>query len=72
MLKQFEFLGLDYDVYFLGLYVGVQVRGLVNGGQVLGLPLRFPLVYDLDDIVQVCRVVGDNQLYVPLDRLGQL
>ena len=55
-----QFLGLDYCVYFLGLNVGVQVRGLVDGGQILGLPLRFPLVYGLDDSVQVCCVVGGD------------
>ena len=60
MLKQFEFLGLDYGVYFLGLYVGVQVRDLVNGVQVLGLPLRLSLVHGLGDSVQVCCVVRDD------------
>ena len=49
-----QFLGLDYGIYFL--------CGLISGGQVLSLPLRFPLVHGVDDGVQVCGVVGDDQV----------
>ena len=65
-----QFLGLDYGIYFLGLDVGVQVRGFVNGGQVLGLPLCFPLVHDLDDSVQVCCFVVEDQVYGLLCSMG--
>ena len=53
-----QFLGFHYGVYFLG----VQVCGFVSGGRVLGLTLCFPLVDVFEDSVQVCYVVGEDQV----------
>ena len=55
-------LGVGNGVQFLGLDYGVQVRGFVSGGRVLGLILCFHLVDVFEDSIQVCCVVGEDQV----------